>query len=79
MTNVEMCDTLDKAIEKICLLSEIFQAGDVDTNNCQNGLLQVVEGIYQNVSDVYDSINMRRIEEAEAIARRSEEGGKDGE
>lgn len=78
MTIVQMCDTLDTVKDKLDFLSVVF-TGDVDTNSCQNGIHQFIECIYRDVSDVYNSIDASRREEAKAIAERNVEGSKDGE
>lgn len=70
MTNVQMVDTLDAVMDKLSFLSAVF-TGDVDTNSCQDGIHQFIECIYQDVSDVYDSLDARREEEAKAIAERN--------
>lgn len=63
MTNVQMCDKLDAVKDKLAFLSIVF-TGDVDTNSCQDGIHQFIECIYQDVSDVCDSLDARRKEEA---------------
>lgn len=70
MTNVRMCDRLDRAIDKITVLGEIFRAADSDMNTCKSGLAIILDDVLADVAEVYETIDARR--EAEAEIKRDE-------
>lgn len=64
MSNAKMCDKLDRAIDKITVLGEVFRAADSDMNTCKGGIAIILDDVLVDVVEVYETIDAHR--EAEA-------------
>ena len=70
MTNVQMCDRLSETMDKIVMLAEISRAADSDMNACKGGVAYVIDEIFNDVSDVYETIDANREAERQAMAKK---------
>ena len=52
MTNTQMLDKLDHAMEMLRFELNVFISKDVDLNGCSYGLVQISNGVYDAVADV---------------------------
>ena len=71
MTNVQMCDKLDRAMDLLTVLDGFFLAADSDASVCKGGIAIILDDVFANVAEVYETIDARREEEAKAIAERN--------
>ncbi len=60
MSNVQMLDKLDRAMDLITVLSAFFRAGDSDANECKSGLQYITEEIFKDVSEVYETLEANK-------------------
>lgn len=56
MTNEEIIANIDGAMQKLQLLTALFD-GETDINLCHDGLMYVVDGIAHDLGNIYEGLD----------------------